>query len=723
LFDTSLSMGMAGDQGPGLTSRAQQVVSALDQTSFLDDVRATHDLFALTFAEQLRRVASLRKRQKSQDAHQSQAIEPGGGSSDETADEPLDWQEALRPEGTETRLGQALRQVVSEERAAPVSAVVLFSDGQQNSGVGMHSAIDAAQEARIKVYTVGVGADRLPANVRVYKIAVVPRAYPGDPLAVKGLVQGSQLAGQSVTVELLIRDAESDAPGSGRLLDTREILLGADGETVPVEFELTPTETGRKTLCLRARPHPQDGNPTDDLRETEVEIADRKDRVLLFAGGPTREYRFLRTLFYRDTSVLVDVFLQTAQPGISQDADDVLDDLPLIREEMYAYDCIVAIDPDWNQLTDAQIDLLTSWVGEQSGGLIVIAGPVHAGQAILGWAESERMRKVRDLYPVDLPRNIPLMATDEGRRDPRRLDFSREGLAAGYLWLGETETASQEAWAGFPGVYRCYRAWRAKPAATVLARFTDPRVGRAEEQSVFFAEQFYGAGRVFYIGSGELWRLRALDESYFEKVYTGLLRHVTQGRLLRQSTRGTLIVGREEGVLGSTIPIRAQLTDARLRPLDVSRVSIEVIRPDASVEAISLLPDSDRIGTYSGQLTVLQEGAYRVELPVPNSNERLTRRIQVTLPDRERENPKRNDELLARIARECGGEYYRDLLEAMDPESPNALVRKLKDRTEEIRITAAPDPLWEENWLKWLMVILCTLLCVEWLFRRLLKLA
>jgi hypothetical protein len=228
---------------------------------------------------------------------------------------------------------------------------------------------------------------------------------------------------------------------------------------------------------------------------------------------------------------------------------------------------------------------------------------------------------------------------------------------------------------------------------------------------------------VFYIGSGELWRLRAVDESYFEKIYTGILRHVTQGRLLRQSTRGTLIVGREDGILGSTIPIRAQLTDVRLRPLDVPRVNIEVIRPDAGVETIALVPDSERIGTYSGQLTVLQDGVYQLELPVPDSDERLSRRIQVTLPDREREKPTRNDELLARIAKECGGEYYRNLLEAMDPQSPNALVRKLKNRTEEIRIAATPDPQWEENWLKWLMVILCSLLCAEWLFRRLLKLA
>ena len=37
--------------------------------------------------------------------------------------------------------------------------------------------------------------------------------------------------------------------------------------------------------------------------------------------------------------------------------------------------------------------------------------------------------------------------------------------------------------------------------------------------------------------------------------------------------------------------------------------------------------------------------------------------------------------------------------------------------------TAAPNPEWEQRWLRWLMLSLCGLLCCEWLIRRLAKLA
>ena len=41
-----------------------------------------------------------------------------------------------------------------------------------------------------------------------------------------------------------------------------------------------------------------------------------------------------------------------------------------------------------------------------------------------------------------------------------------------------------------------------------------------------------------------------------------------------------------------------------------------------------------------------------------SDNERLTRRIQVKVPDLERENPRRNDALLSAIASGTGGKYY-----------------------------------------------------------------
>jgi hypothetical protein len=177
-------------------------------------------------------------------------------------------------------------------------------------------------------------------------------------------------------------------------------------------------------------------------------------------------------------------------------------------------------------------------------------------------------------------------------------------------------------------------------------------------------------------------------------------------------------------MLGNTVEVRAQLTNARLDALDAPSVDLEVVQPGGAVQTIALRPDPTRAGAYFGQFPALQEGTYRLELPVPESeNERLSRRIQVKAPDLERENPRRNDALLSLIAKNTGGRYYVGMEAAVDANSPAPLVVQLRDRTSTTIIPVAPNPAWEETWLRWMMLALCGLLCLEWLIRRLVKLA
>ena len=760
LVDTSSSMGLAdadgGEIAAGQPTRADRVAETLAIADFLPAIRRTHELVVLGFDQQVNRVATLRKLTSQGPAEVPSNGSTGPPAADDAADTKqtselegppgtpdsdrapavggaVDWQVALAPAGTETRLGEALMQVIHDERTSPLAGVVVISDGGQNAGATPEAAVRAAAEAGIPVFTVGIGSTQRPANVRVYRFDAPSRAFPGDPYTVTGLVQtqgrAQSLGGTSVTVELLQRagtaDGDDSKAGTGTVVRTSQIILGGTGESVPVNFQLTPAETGLSTLCLRVRAPQGDSNPGDDLLEAEVEVVDRKDRVLLLAGGPMREYRFLRTQLYRDVSMTVDVLLQTAQPGMSQEADKILDDFPIAREEMFDYDCVVAFDPDWQALAASQIDLLEEWVAEQGGGLILVAGSVYAGEAVGGWVQDTNMSKIRALYPVEFPRRVSVWeASTRTATEPWQLDFTREGLEAEFLWLDDTQTASAQAWAAFEGVYSHQPVRKVKPAATVYARFSDPRSGQAGQLPPFLAAQFYGSGRVFYIGSGELWRLRGVDDGYFERLYTRLIRHVSQGRLLRQSSRGALMIGQDRYILGNAVQIKAQLTDARLDPLNEPSVPLQVIHPDGSLRTIALEPDESRDGTYAGQITVLQEGGYRLELPVPDSDEtRITRRIRVSLPDLEMQKPERNETLLNRIATGTGGRYYHDLETALATDGPDPLLRLLKDRTRTSILTAAPDRLWEQTWMQWVMYVLAGLLCLEWLIRRLLKLA
>ena len=174
----------------------------------------------------------------------------------------------------------------------------------------------------------------MPANVRVADLLAPPRIFPGDSFSITGYLQSQGLEGEIAQVELLEAevgatiDASSTKP-TGRVIDTTEVRLAADGELLAVRFDLDGLDNpGSRVLALRVIPPNKDSRSGDNLEAADIEVIDGETQVLLLSGGPSREYRFLRNVLQRDPSFAVDILLNSAPPGISQDARKVLEDFP-----------------------------------------------------------------------------------------------------------------------------------------------------------------------------------------------------------------------------------------------------------------------------------------------------------------------------------------------------------------------------------------------------------
>ena len=148
----------------------------------------------------------------------------------------------------------------------------------------------------------------------------------------------------------------------------------------------------------------------------------------------------------------------------------------------------------------------------------------------------------------------------------------------------------------------------------------NPETAIEGELPIYAAAHFYGAGRVFFQASGEMWRLRAVEPRYFETYYTKLIRWVSQGRLLRDSSRGVLLVDKDRCLLGDSITVRAVLNDAQHQALTVDSVAAILWQPDGQRAALSLrkIQDAAREGMYEAQFTALLPGDYRMELTPPD---------------------------------------------------------------------------------------------------------
>lgn len=367
----------------------------------------------------------------------------------------FDWATNLKPAGTETRLGEALRYLVDKERGGAIAAIVIFTDGNSNAGLKPETVAQLAQSIPIPLFAVGLGSEKRPVNVRIADLQVPPRVFPGDAFTVSGFLQSSGLAGRTVSVQLLaLEDNPGTDPAKSVVLDERPVRL-SDDEIVSVKFEVTPSTPGRYVYQLNLAAPPEDQNAEDNRKQSIVRVVERNNQVLLIAGGPTREYRFVRNLLFRDQHMSGHVWLQTGLPGMSQEADHVIEEFPDLPDDLFSYDAILAFDIDWTQLNQHQVELLERWVAEKAGGLVLIAGTVHTPHWTSLQQDDSRWSTIRALYPVVFYResNAAFHLSQSGSEQAWPLDFTRHGLSAEFLWLDDTAERNEQAWAAFEGVY------------------------------------------------------------------------------------------------------------------------------------------------------------------------------------------------------------------------------------------------------------------------------
>jgi hypothetical protein len=194
---------------------------------------------------------------------------------------------------------------------------------------------------------------------------------------------------------------------------------------------------------------------------------------------------------------------------------------------------------------------------------------------------------------------------------------------------------------------------------------------------------------------------------------------------LRGASGGVLLVDRDRFLLGEAVAVRAQLKDEQHRPLSMPRVELRVTRPDSTTETITLSAVEDQPGSYLGQLRVLQEGAYQLELPVTSADQTpLSKRIHVRVPDLEREAPELNEELLAGLARRTRGLYYGGLDSAVfGNQNLKPLTEQIPSKEETRILRGAPDAEFAREQSLWILGVFCGALSCEWLLRRMSRLA
>ncbi len=747
LVDTSLSMAYPAtddatpdDASPSEESetRAQAIQSALVDSGLLDKLSKTHSVSVYSFASSLRgpqavvsdeATSFVLGDQANADGNSTSAISSGNEvarvdladtGARSPAETSLRWQQILQPAGAETRLGESLHQLIGQLSGRTLSGIVVLTDGRANAGLDAEQARLRAERSDTKLISVGVGSTRPQVNLWLAGMQSPSDVHRGDPFDISVILQGSGLTEQSGTVRLFQQSAGGDGKDRKQVAEEAFQFTTEDVPT-EVEFQQQLNVPGKYEYVAIAEL--KDGEIVeltldDNQRRREVEVTDRKQKVLIISSGPMRDYRFVRNMLFRHSGIESDVWLQSITADnigfVSQEAEKVLTAFPKTEAELFEYDVIIAFDANWSLLSPQQQQYLNRWVDEHSGGIVFVAGELFTPELA---RDADKLRDIAVLYPVVLNRVLSELRVTQRADKSWPVLLTPEGRTTEFLKIADaTGKSDVDLWKTFEGIYRSYPIKALRDGAIVLAEYGNPRARTQNGQPPFLATQFYGKGRTMFVSSAETWRLRAISAEGHQRFWTGMIREVGQGRRSRGRSRGLLLLDRTEVSPGQTVTIRAQMYDARLQPLQRESIPVSVVDSEGRPASVpdQLRGDPRRPGQFVNTFRPARQGAYRVTVPIPESSEVLQASIEVVLPNLESENPSQDVQLLTKLIENTGGTYL-----ALS-EAAAALPDLLPDRSEPVVVDEQLKTLWDRDWLMYLAI---GLLGLEWALRRVVRLS
>jgi len=594
--------------------------------------------------------------------------------------------------GTQTRLAGAIDSARQELAGLPVSGLVLVTDGADTTDASVADALLASKADAVPVFTVGVGQETLSHDIQIGRVSTPRTALKGTSLLVDAIVTQTGYAGQTVTL---------DIEDGGRIVGSQPIRLPADGDPASVRVRFTATEAGPRVFTLKIAPQPGEVVTQNNQRDVQIDVRDRRERILYFEGEPRFEMKFMRLAVADDPNLQLVTLQRTAENkyyrfDVDPSGVELAAGFPKTREELFAYRAIVLGSVEASAFTGDQLRMLSDFVDVRGGGLLLLGGPHAFAEG--GYAGTA----VAEVMPVVLER-----ASSPAGASHLKVRPTRAGEAHAVTQLGNTEEESAERWKSMPALTALNLIQAIKPGATVLLTGTDER----RRERVVLAFQRYGRGKsiAFPVHDSWQWQMHAsmrVDDQTHENFWRQLLRWLVDG--VPDAVESRTLTDRVEP--GQPVTLTADVVDPRFVELNDAQVIAHVSSPSGKTVDVPLQWTGERSGQYRATFDTSESGWYQARLEASRGGKSVgtsTTHVRTVADDAEYFDAAMHAPLLKRIAEETGGRFYTsDKLQAL----PEDLKYSGKGVT-----SVEERELWH---MPILLLALLAVICTEWSLRR-----
>ncbi len=589
--------------------------------------------------------------------------------------------------GSATQIGTGLQQIADEAATLPIGAVVLLTDGADNSGGIDLNTLNELRRRRLPVNTIGFGQDDLKQDVELDSLDVPAQVLANSRVQARVAIRQNAFGGKHTN---LVVTADN------RVVASRDIALSNDREHTEV-VEFNAGKAGVRRVEVRLDPVSGETNLQNNRLSRVLNVDGGKRRILYVEGEPRWEYKFLRRAVEDDPALEIVSMLRTTQNKIYRqgiaNANELIDGFPTKPEDLFQYQGLILGSVESGFFTAPQQEAIRQFVDRRGGGLLFLGGRASLADGDYNAAPFSQ------LLPVILPKRkntfqrqfVAAELTDEGKRSLIcRIENNPDDSVNHFNVLPYLADYQD------PGT--------PKPGAVVLARV---QVGSSHPP--LLVTENYGRGRTAVFASGGSWRWRMqqpVGDTSQETFWRQLLRWTAGG------TPSHVVASTLNAQLEDTgkVQLRAEVRNKDYNLASDANVHANIIGPDGASHTVPLHPEPLTQGIYVADWDATQSGSYIAEVAAGQGKTDLGRDV-ITF---QRENGvaenfhrEQNRDLLQKLAEETGGHYYT-------PQTARHLLDEIS--FSEAGVTAHETlDLWN---MPVIFFLLLALRSTEWLLRR-----
>ncbi len=391
MFDTSESMGIKDSVGN--SQRLQAVVRRIDETGIKTKIEDSFNIRSYSF-------------NSFDSIHELKNMKELSG---------------IIPGGKYTQINQSAQKILQKSGDDKVSAIVIFSDGVENSP-------DFFTNKRLgtSIFTVGVGS--------------TPDENPFfQDIAIDAEASGQIIAGNKTEIKVFVRISGDKLAQKYKALP---VTLKSEDETIEglVEFtdnsktaELTlfakPMKVGRTLYVVSVPVDDAESITANNSKEIDFRVNNPKIRVLYLEGFPRYEFKGIVSVLSADPNVELTSLINYGSGSYTAlgkvvKGIDLSKGLPQKLVEYENFDIVILGDLLPTDLTENQQNLLKTWVID---GITLKDKRRHGNLLFLGGSDSLSGNWVdsplAELMPVELPSDTSLLTSG-----PYFVEISRAGL-------------------------------------------------------------------------------------------------------------------------------------------------------------------------------------------------------------------------------------------------------------------------------------------------------